>query len=433
MNSVWSESVHLPQFEALQENIQTDVLIIGGGMAGILCSYFLKEKGVDHILVEGRRICSGVTRNTTAKITAQHGLIYKTLLKKAGVEKAGMYLEANRQAVEKYFQLCSDMDCDFEEKTSYIYSKDDLSKLEEEAAALHRIGYEAEITKASELPFPTAGAIAFPHQAQFHPLKFLAQIVKGLPVYENTFVTEFKDHIAVTERGNIAFQRVIFATHFPIDNKHGMYFMKMYQERSYVLALAGASKLQGMYLDEKKGGLSFRGYKDLLLLGGGSHRPGKNGCKWEDLRYLAAQYYPDASEKYAWAAQDCMTLDHVPYIGTYSRGLPDCFVATGFCKWGMTSSMAAAMILSGMITGKAPSYQEVFCPSRSILKPQLALNCWESLTNLVTFSRKRCPHLGCALKWNKEEHTWDCPCHGSRFSEDGTLLDNPANGDLKCF
>lgn len=430
MDSVWSESVQLPQFETLQGSRKTDVLIIGGGMAGILCAYFLQKKGVDYMLVERNRICSGVTKNTTAKITAQHGLIYRKLLKHGGAEKAKMYLEANQKSVEMYYQLCHDIDCDFEEKTSYVYSKDAPWKLEEEAEALRQIGYEAEIVDVLELPFQTAGAVAFPHQAQFHPLKFIARIAKGLVIYENTFVTEFKDHTAVTENGNIVYEKVIFATHFPIDNKHGMYFMKMYQERSYVLALAEAAQVQGMYLDEAKGGLSFRNYKDLLLLGGASHRTGKEGGKWQELRDFANQYYPASVEKYAWAAQDCMSLDSIPYIGLYAKGMPDSFVAAGFCKWGMTSSMAAAMMLSELALGETSSWQEVFCPSRNMLKFQLAVNGFEYLTDLVAFSKKRCPHLGCSLKWNREEHTWDCPCHGSRFDEEGRLLDNPAAGDL---
>lgn len=180
MESVWTESVQLPKFETLQGDKKTDVLIIGGGMAGILCAYFLQQKGVDYMLVEGRRICSGVTQNTTAKITAQHELIYSKSLKNNGAEKVGMYLEANQQAVEKYYQLCSGMDCDFEEKTSYVYTKNAPWKLEEEANALRQIGYESEIVEVSELPFQTAGAIAFAHQSQFHPLKFIAQIAKGL-------------------------------------------------------------------------------------------------------------------------------------------------------------------------------------------------------------------------------------------------------------
>lgn len=431
MNSVWFDTVQLPEFETLQGDRKTDVLIIGGGMAGILCAYFLQKRGVDYMLVERGRICSGVTKNTTAKITAQHGLIYGKLLKHGGAEKAGMYLEANRRAVEKYYQLCQSIDCDFEEKTSYIYSKDAPEKLEEEAEALRKIGYKAEIVEVSELPFQTAGAVAFPHQAQFHPLKFVAQLAKDLEIYENTFVEEFKDHTAVTGKGNVVYKKLIFATHFPIDNKHGLYFMKMYQERSYVLALSGAAQVQGMYLDGAKGGLSFRNYKDLLLLGGGAHRTGKDGGKWRELRDAAGRYYPDAVEKYAWAAQDCISLDHIPYIGMYAKGMPDCYVAAGFNKWGMTSSMAAAMILSEMIMGETPVWQEVFSPSRSMLKPQLAVNGFEYLTDLVTFSKKRCPHLGCTLKWNREEHTWDCPCHGSRFDEKGRLLDNPAAGDLR--
>ena len=122
-----------------------------------------------------------------------------------------------------------------------------------------------------------------------------------------------------------------------------------------------------------------------------------------------------------------MSLDEIPYIGNYSKNTPDLYVATGFNKWGMTSAMVSAMILSDMIPGKKNDYAEVFNPSRSILKPQLFINGFESAINLLTPTTRRCPHLGCALKWNKAEHSWDCPCHGSRFSEDGKVLDNPAN------
>ena len=137
MNSIWTEGMGLPHFEALEGDVKTDVLIIGGGMAGILCAYFLQERGVPYILVEGRTICSGITKDTTAKITAQHGLIYARLVKSVGVEKAKAYLEANQKAVQKYYELCRDMDCDFERKTSYVYSLDDRHRLEKEAEALY--------------------------------------------------------------------------------------------------------------------------------------------------------------------------------------------------------------------------------------------------------------------------------------------------------
>lgn len=430
MNSIWTENISMPHFKTLEGDIKTDVLIIGGGITGILCAYFLQEMGVNYILAEGRTICAGVTQNTTAKITSQHGLMYAGLLQSAGEQKAKMYLEANQKAVRKYSELCRQIDCDFEEKTSYVYSLDNRKKLEEEAEALHRIGLEAPLSETVELPFSTAGALAFEHQAQFHPLKFLSRIAGNLKIYEHSFVTGLAEHTAVTEKGKITFQKLIFATHFPIDNKHGMYFLKMYQHRSYAIALSNAANIDGMYVDEAKGGMSFRSYKDYLLLGGGSHRTGKKGGNWKKLRAFARKYYPDSTEAFFWATQDCMTLDGLPYIGKYSKNMPECFVATGFNKWGMTSSMVAAKMLSDMVTEKENPYEEVFNPSRSMMKPQLFLNGWEAVTNLLTLSKKRCPHLGCTLKWNEMERSWDCPCHGSRFDENGRLLDNPANGDL---
>ena len=205
----------------------------------------------------------------------------------------------------------------------------------------------------------------------------------------------------------------------------------MYQHRSYVLALDNAQNVNGMYVDVDQKGMSFRNYGNLLLIGGGAHRTGKTGGNWKELRNFAQQYYPSAAEKYHWATQDCMTLDGVPYIGPYSANTSDLYVATGFNKWGMTSSMVSAMILCDLIQGKQNPYAEVFSPSRTILRPQLAINVFETAVNLLTPTTKRCPHLGCALKWNPYEHTWDCPCHGSRFKEDGGLIDNPATRNLK--
>ena len=431
MNSVWTENIVLPHFETIEGDVETEVLIIGGGITGILCAYFLQERGIPYILVEGRSVCGGVTKNTTAKITSQHGLIYDKLLKSAGAEMARMYLEANQNAVKKYFELCRGMDCHFEEKTNYIYSLDDRRKLEKEVEALRKIGFHAILSETWELPFSTAGAVGFAHQAQFNPLEFIFHIIPKLKIYEHSFVRELTENTAVTDKARITYKRAVFATHFPIDNKHGMYFLKMYQHRSYVLAVENAQQIKGMYVDESKTGLSFRSYNDLLLLGGGSHRTGKRGGDWQELRGYARRYYPSAVEKYYWATQDCMSLDGVPYVGQYSKGLPDCYVATGFNKWGMTSSMVAAMLLADMLEGKENPYELVFNPSRNMLKPQLFCNAGEAVLNLFTPTKKRCPHLGCALKWNAAERSWDCPCHGSRFDAEGGVIDNPATGDLK--
>lgn len=429
--SVWSDSTELPRFDRLEADRRTDVLIIGGGMAGILCAYMLKQAGLDSILVEANRICSGITKNTTAKITVQHGLIYHKLVKQFGLEKASLYLRANQEALEKYRELCKDIDCDFEEKDAFVYTLDNPRAIQKELDSLQKLRFPAEFAQQLPLPFQIEGAVKFTGQAQFHPLKFIRAIVRNLAVYENTEVKGLAENKAYTEQGTITADRIVVATHFPFLNKHGSYFIKMYQHRSYVIALKNAPNLNGMYVDEAPKGMSFRNHNGFLLVGGGGCRTGKTGGNWEEIRRFSAQHYPGAGELYRWSAQDCMTLDSVPYIGTYSKHTPSLYVATGFNKWGMTSSMVSALLLTDLVSGKRNPYSEVFSPSRNILRPQLALNALQATKNLLTPTSPRCPHLGCALKWNRAEHSWDCPCHGSRFDENGSLIDNPATGDLR--
>lgn len=431
MISVWSDTSELPHFESLKKNIKTDVLVIGGGLAGVLCAYMLAENGIDYVLVEANKICGGITRNTTAKITSQHGLIYNKLIREFGVERAQMYFRANEAAIEKYRMLCKNINCDFENKDSFVYSMNNTKKIEDELTALDKIGFSAEFADKLPIPLATAGAVKFKNQAQFNPLKFISSIARNLNIYENTRIRQLTKHTAITDGCKITAKKIIVATHFPFINKHGSYFLKMYQHRSYVIALDGAAQINGMYVDESENGMSFRNYKNLLLIGGGGHRTGKQGGDWQELKSFAQIYYTGAEEKYRWATQDCMTLDRVPYIGQYSKNTPDFYVATGFNKWGMTSSMVSAMILADMVTGKKNPYAAVFSPSRTILRSQLAVNAFEAVTNIMTISQKRCPHLGCSLNWNPQEHSWDCPCHGSRFTEDGRLIDNPATGNLK--
>ena len=431
MQSLWEQASRQTEFRRLEQDAKTEVLIIGGGMAGILCAYLLHQAGVPYILLEAETIGGGITKNTTAKITSQHGLIYDKLIREFGLDRARQYLSANEAALQKYQELCCDMDCGFEEKTAYVYSLNDRRKIEREVAAPEKLGHPVQFTDHLPLPFSVAGAVRFPNQAQFHPLKFLSAISKGLHIYEHTPVRELIGTTAITDRGRVTAEKIIVATHFPFLNKHGGYFIKLYQHRSYVIALANAQAVDGIYVDEAQAGMSFRNYENLLLVGGGDHRTGKQGGAWQELRDFTQQYYPKATEKYHWATQDCMTLDGVPYIGPYSAGTSGLYVATGFNKWGMTSSMVSAMVLCDLVQGKPSPYAEVFSPSRTILRPQLAVNGFEALVGLLTPSARRCPHLGCALKWNPQEHTWDCPCHGSRFTEDGRLIDNPAMGDLK--
>ena len=429
MKSVWSMETKASEFESLKGDIKTDVLIIGGGITGLLCAYMLKSAGVDCVLAEADKICSGITKNTTAKITYQHGLIYNEMINRFGADTARLYFEANQKALNIYKELAKDMDCDFKECSNIVYSQDNREKIEKEIDALSKIGCQAEFMDDLPLPISVVGAVKIKNQAQFNPLKFAYFIAKDLPIFEHTKILELKPEYVVCEYGKIKAKKIIATTHFPLINKHGGYFLKMYQHRSYVIALENAPVIEDMYVDASKSGMSFRGYKNMLLLGGGSHRTGKKGGNWNELSAFAKSAYPQAREVCRWATQDCMTLDDIPYIGQYSKQTPNFYVATGFNKWGMTSAMTAAMILTDLVQEKENKYAGVFSPSRSIFRPQLAINVAQALMGILTPTLPRCPHMGCALKYNKQEHSWDCSCHGSRFTKEGKLIDNPASGD----
>ncbi len=234
MESLWEQTWEQPNFPAQDKNINTDILIIGGGMAGILCAYQLHCTGVPYVLAEAETICSGITKNTTAKITSQHGLIYNKLISRFGIERAKQYLAANEAALQKYWDLCQDIDCDFEEKAAYTYSLSDRREIEKELNALEKLSFPAEFVHKLPLPFPIVGAVRFPNQAQFHPLKFVSGIAKNLHIYEHTQVRELIGTTAVTNHGRIRAKKIIVTTHFPFLNKHGSYFLKLYQHRSYV-------------------------------------------------------------------------------------------------------------------------------------------------------------------------------------------------------
>ncbi len=427
--SIWQSQIQLPEFPELRGEIHTDVLVIGGGMAGLLTAYCLKQKGIDSVVVEKDRVCSGTTAGTTAKITAQHGFCYQKILNTYSETYASMYYTANSLAVKQLKDLCRQADCAAESKTNFVYSQDPR-KVEAELRALQRFGADPLYQDRLPVPVENIEAVGLKNQGQFNPLGLVQFLIRPLTIYENTKVTQLIGTTAVTPSGKINAKKVIIATHFPFLNKHGSYFLKLYQHRSYLLALENAPMLNAMYVDEKKTGFSFSRFGDYLLLGGGGHRTGKKGGSYGALRAFAQQHYPNAREVWHWAAQDTMSLDGIPYIGNYSRNTPDLYVAAGFNKWGMTSSMVSADLLSTMIAGETPEYAPVFSPSRSILRPQLAVNIFETATNFFYPTTRRCPHLGCALKYNKEERSWDCSCHGSRFSETGTVLNNPANDDL---
>ena len=431
MDGVYFSGASMPSFSKLNKDIRTDTLIVGGGLCGILCGYMLKNAGVESVIAEANVICGRTTKNTTAKITSMHGMIYSKLIKMYGKEFAALYYRANQEALEKYVSLSDIYKCDLKRCDAFIYSTDSANRLSEELSLARSIGIGCHFVKVDELPFEVKASIRFKDQASFDPLMLSSAIASDLHIYEHTRIKEIRVNEAITYDGAvIKADRIIIATHFPIINKIGGYFLKMYQSRSYTIALSGTPSLSGMYLDEKDGGLSLRSHNDLLLLGGIDARTGSYNEGWGKLERCAAELYPNAEIVSKSAAEDCMTLDGVPYIGRYSLLSKDLYVATGFNKWGMTSSMIAATLLCDMMLGKKNGYEKVFSPRRSIIHKQLFINTFESAKGLLKLKVPRCSHLGCALTWNKSEHTWDCSCHGSRFDKEGRVLDGPANKGL---
>lgn len=475
MDSIWTDGVTLPAFPTLQENIQTDAAVIGGGMAGLLTAYFLQKRGLRAVVLEAGRIASGQTSGTTAKITSQHGLIYSRLYDNLGKDVMQGYAAAHESAIRSYAALVEDLgiDCDFERRPAYLYTKKAPEILKREQTLAEACGVHATFRTKSELPFPVAGALRYENQASFHPLKFLRAVADRLEIYENTRVLRVEEGLIETERARVQANSVVFACHYPFVNVPGFYFARMHQERSYVLALEHAAALQGMYYGIDPDGYSFRPVGRYLLLGGGNHRAGENdaGGAYQELRAAAERLFPGVTVARQWSAQDCMTPDGIPYIGRFAASTPNWYVATGFGKWGMTSSMVSARLISDLICDGESPHAAVFDPGRiKITESARALaaemaHAVRGLTKgafhipqktldslpmghggVIEFEGQRagvyrdeqgevyavsvrCPHLGCELAWNPDEKSWDCPCHGSRFDYRGRLLNDPAQTD----
>ncbi len=476
MESIWRMESDIKPRESLQGDIESEVAVIGAGMAGILTAYALLQSGKEAVVLEAGRIAGGQTQNTTAKITMQHGLIYHTLVEKFGKESAEKYADINQTAVNEYKSIISanHIDCDFEEQCSYVYSQSS-ERLRNEESAISALKLDASFVTSIPIPMPCFGAIKFENQAQFNPLKFISAISSDLTIYENTAVKSVtEENTIITDHGRVRAKHIVFACHYPFINFPGLYFTKMYQERSYVLALKNARQSAGMFVGDSETSYSVRNYGNLLLFGGEKHRTGENptGDRYAWLVRAAKRLYPGCAEVARWSAQDCITPDGLPYIGRYSRNRPSWYVATGFQKWGMSLSMVSAMVLRDLICKGSCSYEKLFSPSRFSASDLIPIAAQSAISikgigkqllasapaaadklprgkgAVVSLNGRkvgayrdddgkmhivdtRCPHMGCRLEWNQDELSWDCPCHGSRFDVDGNLITNPAQTGIK--
>lgn len=496
MSSLWLDSVPDFNFAPLEKDIEVDVCVIGGGITGISTAYELSKAGLKVCILERDHLCHHATGNTTAKITAQHGLFYDYLINTFSHDLAKGYLDANLEAISNIKNIIDTekIDCDFEVCDNYVFTdlEEEVLKIKHEVLAVNSLGFDANLVDTIPLPVKCLSAIQFPNQAQFNPLKYVMGLVgcikknHGL-IYENSKVYDVKkegDSYHIYTKNNVVSSKyVVFACHYPIINAPGFYFLKMYQEASYLIAVETASSFDGMYINTKAPIMSFRtaltnDKKRVVLIGGSNHKVGTqediSSC-YTVLEDLAKNVFPDAKVLNRWQTQDCISLDKLPYIGEFSSLWKNSFVATGFKKWGMTTSNVAAMIISNFILGKENPYQDVFSSTRfhplkngtefvNMLKqatsslvmdkfnvPQDTLDSiTKNSAKIVEINKTKigiykdkdgkfyaikpvCSHLGCELSWNDLEKTWDCPCHGSRFRFDGKSLYSPSVDDLKLL
>lgn len=494
MKSLWIETTKdkLP-LKPMEKDEETDVCIIGAGLFGLTTAYYLSKEGKKVIVIEKGEIGEKASGNTTGKITSLHGLFYDHLISDFGEDYAKKYLEANEKAIKNIKKIVDEekIDCDFEIQDAYTYTtkQDEVIEIEKEVQAVKKLNKEVEMVTKTELPFKIAGAIKIKNQAQFHPRKYMLglckEITKQNKIFEYTTALDVKkdddNYIVYTDRGDIKAKNVVLATHFPIINTPGFYFVKMYQSTSYIIAIETEKKLpKGMYINIKEPIYSFRtakyNGKDILLIGGSGHKTGEpitDDSHYQYLEKTAKELYPDCKILFRWNTRDCISLDKIPYIGEFSNLMPNLYVGTGFNKWGMTSSNIAANIVTDKIMGRENASEEIFKATR--VKP--IKNRWEvkdmlkETVNSIALNKMKikpeniekiekdngaiiqlngdnvgiykdsegkiyavkpnCSHLGCLLSWNNLDKTWDCPCHGSRFDYMGRNIYEPGIHDLE--
>ncbi len=478
MSSIWYTDTAIQTRPPLTSDQKCDAAVIGAGLTGILTAAMLSAEGRRVIVLEADRIGSGETGRTTAKVTSQHGAIYHKLEHTLGSSAAGQYADANQRAITAYRQLIRSkrIRCGWEDVDACLYSTEDTEALLLEAQAQRKAGLNAVFSKHADLPFPVKGTVRLGMQGQFHPMHFLLSLAQNETIYEKTRVLSVEGNHVCTAQGTVAAEHIIFACHYPFVNWPGGYFLRMHQERSYVLALTDTPHLTDHYYSIDKGGLSLRQAGRFLLLGGGCHRTGENqsGGQCESLRRSASLAFPGCREAGFWSAQDCVTLDSVPYIGQFAASTPNWYVATGFGKWGMSSAMVSALLLRDAALGRDISWGKIFSPQR--LEPRASaaslmdegihavkglgqqmfagarsfaetlppghggvvdlhgekVGIYHTPTGEIWMVCVRCPHLGCQLTWNADEKSWDCPCHGSRFDYKGQSLNGPAQEQIEA-
>ncbi len=413
-------------FNKLENDISCDILVIGGGIAGILCAYYLKEEGLDVVLCERDRIGSKKTSKSTATITVVQDLYYYELLNDKGLEYTRLYLNSCLDAIRRYKRLSKKYDFDFEEVPSYRYFTNSY-EYENEINTFKKLDFTYEEVDIKLLNLEYYKAYKINNQAQMNPMKLINSLAKELKIYENTCITKIENNLAYANNNHIKANKIIVTTGYPFFKIKGLYPLKLTQNKSYVMVIKNYSSFKGNMIGGRDDSLYFRSYKDYLLIGASDSNVGDNIDGFNDIK----EYIQDDDIIYSWVNQDTISLDSIPYIGRYTKNDNDLYVATGFNMYGMTGSMISSMVLTDLILGRNNIYSDIFNPSRALNKQNLLKNICNSMINLIKIKRHRCNHLGCCLNYNQYENTYECPCHGSKYDEHGNVLDGPAIKNIK--
>lgn len=489
----WRESLTFPSFPKLERDLETDVLIVGGGITGITSAYLLSKAGKKVTLIDGSEILNGTTGHTTAKITSQHGAIYDQLISKHGEEKSRLYYEANQEGMELIKTLIQEhsIDCGLTPQDAYLYADTDegINKVKKELEAYERLGIPSEYVDNIPLGIPCKAALIMKGQAQFHPLKYLKELIPSIQnaggeIYERTTAMKIDEDnsglkVQLENGHQIKSKQIIVASHYPFNDEMGLYFARMHVSRSYVLGIKVKQEYPGgMYYSADSPSRSLRYTVDesggqLILVSGNSHKTGQGESMihhYEDLQDYSLKHFEVEDIPYRWSAQDIVTPDYLPYVGPVTTGHPNVQIATGFRKWGMTNGTISAKIMTDRFLQKENRYAQLYDPNRlgdiaTIIKDNVDVakhmikgkfapvhqtpedlkndegaiikvngertGCYRDKEGLLHMVDSTCTHMGCEVAWNSGERTWDCPCHGSRYSISGEVLEGPAVEPLK--
>ncbi|MEU0331970.1 FAD-dependent oxidoreductase [Streptomyces sp. NPDC006193] len=488
--SYWLRTAPGPSRPPLTGDLKVDVAVVGAGIAGLSTAHELARAGRRVAVLEAGRAAAGVTGHTTAKLTAQHTLVYDRLRRTRDPEAARLYARSQTEAIEHAAALVDELgiDCEWETRDAYTYVRD-RSRVEEvraEAEAAREAGLPAEFTTETGLPFPVAGAVRVSGQAQFHPVKYLRALTADLlahggQVFERTRVTgltEGEPCRLTTEGGaTVTARDVVVATHYPVFDR-ALLFSRLSPRRELVVAgpLGAGPDPDGMYItpDENTRSVRTAPYgpdgERLLVVTGEHFTPGTGDPEagFQRLAAWAEEHFPAVALEHAWATQDNESTDTVPLIGPFHPGARHSYVATGFGGWGLSGGIMAGLLLTALITGRECAWRELYDPRRlkpvlreapSLLKTQaqvarhfvgdrlkppasvddlapgdgaLVRSGGERLAvhrdeeGALHAVSARCTHLGCLVDFNRAERAWECPCHGSRFDVDGKVIQGPA-------